>query len=145
MIDLDEIESSLAAATSEALAEAREGSFCVECESVVHVEFPDEWPDDGLCNDCIVKRWDALAPFAAALLAEVRQWRALGPHAMRTSRELDEVLAEVERLRAALVEASYRLHEYRKVCGCLSMSGICPRCTKTLQIEDNATAALETP
>jgi hypothetical protein len=46
-------------------------------------------------------------------------------------------------LTGLLADAGYRLNEYRKICGCLSMKGICPRCTKTLAIENRISAAHE--
>lgn len=63
-----ELRDALAKATEGDLAEACEGGFCVECEVGMEVEFPDEWPDDGLCNDCVVKRWESVHVHLASLI-----------------------------------------------------------------------------
>lgn len=48
-----------------------------------------------------------------------------------------------EKLIKALHETTYRLHGYRQKCMCLSMRGICPICTKTLQIENDVTKVIK--
>ncbi len=52
----------------------------------------------------------------------------------------------VEKLRdnyEVAADASYRLNQYRKRCGCLSMRGVCHWCAKTLEIEGRIRVALE--
>lgn len=56
--------------------------------------------------------------------------------------QIEALRTAAQEAAAALADQGYRLHEYRKRCGCLSMAGVCHRCAQTLPIEERGHAAL---
>lgn len=50
--------------------------------------------------------------------------------------------ALIEMLCEQLGNTTYRLNEYRKRCGCLSMAGVCRQCERTIGVEQEAYAVL---